>query len=235
MSLSRHETITPNRCNACLKSIIYSCQLTFQKTDAFIRKVRCIRNNTLNYVEIRLEIDFNSREHERAMYRVSKLWRNSITEWRARARARRVTPKNWMIGLQSDKPRAIVKFTNSLNEGNRPRVNFEKFTDVRRCHHTLLISNNGCTARHAARTTLHFNSVQSAIGEIADTDRCASPICSSISLPRTTVQLFQVGYDTRGPLFTELPLVEKLFVQFRKAKINSGQKSSTNSRRWNHS
>lgn len=31
---------------------------------------------------------------------------------------------------------------------------------------------------------LRFNSAPSAIGEIADTDRCASPICSSVSLPR---------------------------------------------------
>lgn len=39
--------------------------------------------------------------------------------------------------------------------------------------------------RHAVQERqLRFNSAPSAIGEIADTDRCASPICSSVSLPR---------------------------------------------------
>jgi len=65
--------------------------------------------------------------------------------------------------------------------------------------------------RHAARTTPHFNSPRSAIGDIADIDRHASPICSSISLPhaRARAVVSQVERNTRGLLFIRgLPLAE---------------------------
>lgn len=65
----------------------------------------------------------------------------------------------------------------------RKRVrDFEKFMSMRR-HRRFIVIFSEYTAR-CARTTLHFNSAPSAIGEIADTDRCALPICSSVSLPR---------------------------------------------------
>lgn len=66
--------------------------------------------------------------------------------------------------------------------------------------------------------TLHFNSASSAIGEIADTDRCALPICSSVSLPRARLCSCSKSDVIRAAHYSSDSTGKKAFVQFRKTK-----------------